>query len=152
MEDCLEDVINFLKKPEIIETFVDILICSVPLWVAAVIGLVIGWSWRPRWTSIVYLGLRPKLSLIWTFPLGFGARRLWIDFTALSAFSLASRLWSNFRVRNRKDSDNGLSARYGETTGGNIRMATGAPSKENIVVNENDFEHLLHLINSLSIL
>lgn len=26
-------------------------------------------------------------------------------------------------------------------------MATGAPSEENVVVNENDLEHLLHLIN-----
>lgn len=121
MEDCIENIINFVKKPAIMETFVDILICSVPLWVAAVIGLVIGWSWRPRWTSLVYLGLRPKLRLFWAFPLGFGARRLWIAFTALSAFSLASsRLCSNFRGRTRKDSV-GDSARSGETIGGNIR-------------------------------
>lgn len=103
LEESFTDLIDFVKKPEIVETAVDILICSVPLWLAAVIGLAIGWSWRPRWTGLLYLGLRPKLRLFWALPPGFGAYRLWIAFTALS---VATRLWSYFRAPHREDSVN----------------------------------------------
>ncbi|GMP25842.1 hypothetical protein CsSME_00002515 [Camellia sinensis var. sinensis] len=48
------------------------------------IGLVIGWSWRPRWTGLLYLGHCSKLRLTWTAPPGFGAWRFWLAFTAFS--------------------------------------------------------------------
>ncbi|CAA6662736.1 unnamed protein product [Spirodela intermedia] len=87
-----------MRRPTVVETLVDLLLCAVPIWVAVMIGLVIGWSWRPRWTGLVFLGLRSRLRVpwFWTFPLGFGARRLWFAFTALSAFSVCRRLWANF--------------------------------------------------------
>ena len=34
-------VVEFLKKPSIAETFVDILLCAVPIWLAVIIK----WSW-----------------------------------------------------------------------------------------------------------
>jgi len=83
---------DFFNKPSVTETFVDVLLCVVPIWVAVMIGLLIGWSWRPRWTSLVYLGFRSKLRFLCTVPPGFGARRIWLAFTALSAFSVCSRL------------------------------------------------------------
>ncbi|RVX21673.1 hypothetical protein CK203_001022 [Vitis vinifera] len=76
MEDIFFDFMDFMKKPSVIETLLDILLCAVPIWVAVMIGLVIGWSWRPRWTGLVYLGLRSKFRFLWTAPPGFGARRL----------------------------------------------------------------------------
>ena len=86
MDETFFDLMEFLKKPTITETFVDILLCAVPIWLAVMIGLVIGWAWRPRWTSLVFIGLRSKFRFIWTAPPGFGARRLWLAFTALFAF------------------------------------------------------------------
>jgi len=53
MEEPFFDVVEFLRRPSIAETFVDILLCAVPIWVAVMIGLVIGWSWRPRWTGLL---------------------------------------------------------------------------------------------------
>ncbi|KAE8686737.1 TPX2 family protein, putative isoform 1 [Hibiscus syriacus] len=92
MDETFFDLMQFLKKPTITETFVDILLCAVPIWLAVMIGLVIGWAWRPRWTSLVFLGLRSKFRFIWTAPPGFGARRLWLVFTAPPGFG-ARRLW-----------------------------------------------------------
>lgn len=100
----MDYLMEFINKPAIVETFVDILLCAVPIWVAVMIGLVIGWSWRPRWTGILFLGLRSKLRFAWTAPPGFGARRIWLAFTALSAFSVGRRLWFNFRGRKVKES------------------------------------------------
>ena len=97
MGEIYADFMDFMKKPAVVETLVDVLLCSVPIWVAVMIGLVIGWSWRPRWTGLVFWGLRSKFRFIWTAPPGLGARRLWFAFTALSAFSVCRKLWSNFR-------------------------------------------------------
>ncbi|KAJ4977701.1 hypothetical protein NE237_008481 [Protea cynaroides] len=99
MEEILFNfnLMEILKKPAMVETFVDNLVCIVPIWVVVMIGLLIGWSWRTWWTGLVFLGLRSKFRFLWTAPPGFGACRLWLACTTLSAFSVASRLWSNFK-------------------------------------------------------
>lgn len=102
MDEVFFDMMEFLKRPSITETLVDILLCAVPIWLAVMIGLVIGWSWRPRWTGLVFLGLRSKFRFIWTAPPGFGARRLWLAFTALSAFSACRVLWNNSKGKGAK--------------------------------------------------
>ncbi|RWW80208.1 hypothetical protein BHE74_00011470 [Ensete ventricosum] len=89
------DFVDLMRKPAVVEPLIDILLCAVPIWVAVMIGLVIGWSWRPRWTGLLFLGLRSKLRFLWTAPPGLGARRLWIAFTALSVFSMCHKLCSS---------------------------------------------------------
>lgn len=96
MEGFYADLMELMSKPVVVETLIDVLLCAVPIWVAVMIGLVIGWSWRPRWTGLLFLGLRSRFRFIWTAPPGLGARRLWLAFTALSAFSVCRRLWSSF--------------------------------------------------------
>ncbi|KAF2541268.1 hypothetical protein F2Q68_00031961 [Brassica cretica] len=94
MDESYRNLTDFIRRTSVPETFVDILLCAVPIWLAVMIGLLIGWSWRPRWTGLVYLGFRSKLRFLWTAPPGFGARRVWLAFTALSAFSVCRTLWS----------------------------------------------------------
>ncbi|KAK6145985.1 hypothetical protein DH2020_019854 [Rehmannia glutinosa] len=96
------NALEFFNYPAVMEAFVDILVCAVPIWLAVMIGLLIGWSWRPRWTGLVFLGFRSKLRFIWTLPPGLGARRFWLAFTALSAFSLCRGLWFRSRGMSRK--------------------------------------------------
>ncbi|PNY14057.1 hypothetical protein L195_g010728 [Trifolium pratense] len=148
MEDYLFDVMEFMKKPSITETFVDILLCAVPIWLAVMIGLVIGWSWRPRWTGLLFIGLRSKFRFLWTVPPGFGARRLWLAFTALSAFSICRSYWSNFKNKAKAqdpsqsvNSDNGGSDSTDAT-----RFGDKADEREKDTVTQADLEHLLHLL------
>ncbi|KAI8566357.1 hypothetical protein RHMOL_Rhmol02G0034700 [Rhododendron molle] len=132
---------GFLNRPAVVEIFVDILLCAVPIWLAIMIGLVIGWSWRPRWTGLLYLGLRSKLRFAWTtVPPGFGARRLCLAFSALSAFSVGRTVWVRFRGRG-KDLIGARSP---------VESIGGEPSASEIedVVTENDLERLLHFIES----
>ncbi|MCD7462306.1 hypothetical protein HAX54_048214 [Datura stramonium] len=161
------EFVELMNKPAIMETFVDILVCVVPIWVAIMIGLLIGWSWRPRWTGLVFLGLRSKINrFVWTVPPGFGARRLWLAFTALSAFSVGRKLWFNFQGRTRKPSavaaDSGSVSvdEFGSSlvvsgTGSVsftlrnddsiIRHTTGSENED--IVTEKDLEHFLHLLD-----
>ncbi|KAJ9182224.1 hypothetical protein P3X46_006244 [Hevea brasiliensis] len=154
MDDTFFDLMEFWKKPSITEIFVDILLCAVPIWLAVMIGLVIGWSWRPRWTGLVFLGFRSKFRFLWTAPPGFGARRLWLAFTALSAFSVCRTIWSNFRGRNGKSAATAatpastlpaLARNSGEGSGDSI-SSHGEPVEGEEIVTENDLEHLLLLL------
>ena len=121
MDETFFDLMEFLKKPSIAETFVDILLCAVPIWLAVMIGLVIGWSWRPRWTGLVFLGLRSKFRFLWAPP-GFGARRLWLAFTALSALSVCRTIWSNFKGKDGKSVPAAAASSSGERRGSSVRL------------------------------
>ncbi|CAN1310166.1 StAR-related lipid transfer protein 7, mitochondrial [Linum perenne] len=132
---------DFLKEPSITETFVDILLCAVPIWLAVMIGLFIGWSWRPRWTGLVFLGLRSKFRYLWTVPPGFGARRLWLAFTALSAFSVCRTIWSDFRGKREKSA----AAAAAAADASSLSPAPAGEGREELVTG-NDLEHLLFLL------
>lgn len=146
---------EFMKsRPDsVYEAVVDVLLCAVPIWVAMMIGLVIGWSWRPRWTGIVLLGLRSKLRYAWTAPPGFGARRLWFAFTALSAFSVCRTIWFNVRGRRRQAAAvaAAVAAREqarqdGEGIVDLIEHRSQDDEQEQELVSEKDLDHLLYLL------
>ncbi|KAL2898480.1 StAR-related lipid transfer protein 7 mitochondrial [Bienertia sinuspersici] len=142
----LNDLLQFMSQPAIIETFVDILLCIVPIWLAIMIGLLIGWSWKPRWSGLLFLGFRTKLRFLWTAPPGFGARRLWLAFTALSAFSVLKTLLSSFFGGTPKQPlvpvSHHSDHQYSPITG-----SDGAQEAEHDVVTEKDLEHLLHILD-----
>ncbi|ONM15254.1 Polyketide cyclase/dehydrase and lipid transport superfamily protein [Zea mays] len=94
MAGWCEQAVALLQRPAVAEMAVDVLLCAVPIWAAVMIGLVVGWSWRPRWTGLLFLGLRSRLRILWVPP-GLGARRLWFACTALSACSVATKLISS---------------------------------------------------------
>ncbi|KAH6816353.1 Polyketide cyclase/dehydrase and lipid transport superfamily protein [Perilla frutescens var. frutescens] len=151
--------LEFLSWPAVMETFVDILVCAVPIWVAVMIGVLIGWSWRPRWSGLVFLGFRSKLQFVWTAPPGLGARRLWLALTALSALSFCRRLWFSFNVRSRKMDDSPAQELTDSATarqldavdfscGGDIKPVEGASDGLVNSVTKNDLEHFLDLLGS----
>ncbi|KAL1832432.1 hypothetical protein ACET3Z_002083 [Daucus carota] len=112
----------------------------------------IDWDWSPSWTTLVYVAIRRKFKLFWNFPslTALIPRRLWIAFTALSVVSLATRFWSSSQLQELMDWVDALAGDWdesGETTHAAMRITTGASSRENVAVDENDLEHLLHIIN-----
>ncbi|KAB5545078.1 hypothetical protein DKX38_013190 [Salix brachista] len=152
MDEPFFDIMEFLKKPSMTETLVDILLCAVPIWLAVTIGLVIGWSWRPRWTGLVFLGLRSKFRFLWTAPPGFGARRLWLAFTAISALSVCRTIWSSFKGKNQKSAPASAASTSatspgnpGDRSGGSVSSSGELEDSEDIIT-ENDIEQLLHLL------
>ena len=143
MDESYRNLTDFIRRTSVAETFVDILLCAVPIWLAVMIGLLIGWSWRPRWTGLVYLGFRSKLRFLWTAPPGFGARRVWLAFTALSAFSVCRTLWSRLGSGGKKS--------VGEVPPSEAavsRVSDENREEEKDVVTEKDLEHLLHLLEA----
>ncbi|AEE83452.1 Polyketide cyclase/dehydrase and lipid transport superfamily protein [Arabidopsis thaliana] len=149
MDETYFDLLNFFKNPSFTETFVDILLCAVPIWLAVMIGLLIGWSWRPRWTGLIYLGFRSKLRFLWTAPPGFGARRLWLAFTALSAFSVCRTIWSRNDTRANKSATGSASSQTPVEDNDESGLASRGSDNGTVtedIVTENDLEHLLQLL------
>ncbi|XP_010532604.1 PREDICTED: uncharacterized protein LOC104808596 [Tarenaya hassleriana] len=151
MDETFFDLMDFLRNPSVTETFVDILLCAVPIWLAVMIGLLIGWSWRPRWTGLVYLGFRSKLRFLWIAPPVFGARQLWLAFSALSAFSVCRTIWSRLRPSADKSAAGPTPASTEEAlpidgTGPVPRNGHGSREEKQEVVVENDLKHLLNLL------
>ncbi|XP_073287145.1 uncharacterized protein [Primulina huaijiensis] len=167
----LDNVVwNFFNNRLMMETLVDLLVCAVPIWGAVMVGLLIGWSWRPRWTSLLFLGFRSKFRFIYTASMAFGARRFWFAFTALSAFSVCRQLWFSFRSRSRKEGEEsgeelddsitnlapGMTAASAVAEESNdlvyscrcdIKPATCTPDGGPSGITEKDLRHLLHLLD-----
>ncbi|KAE8690501.1 Polyketide cyclase/dehydrase and lipid transport superfamily protein isoform 2 [Hibiscus syriacus] len=131
MDETFFDLMEFLKKPTITETFVDILLCAVPIWLA--------------------------FRFIWTAPPGFVARRVWLAFTALSAFSVFRAVFSNFIKGSAGKSAAGASISAiplqppSPTVRASPEGAAGtlsgkAEERRQDIVTENDLAHLLYLL------
>lgn len=144
MEPSGMDVYQIFRKPALVETFVNIVMCLVPLWLAVMIGLLVGWSWKPRWAGLICLGMRSKIRFAWTAPPGFGARRLWFAITALTAFPVLRKLWSNFSDSKAKGDDPTL--QESASTELTPPEGTSLRGKEQAVVSDEDLENLLHML------
>ncbi|ONM15241.1 Polyketide cyclase/dehydrase and lipid transport superfamily protein [Zea mays] len=150
MAGWCEQAVALLQRPAVAEMAVDVLLCAVPIWAAVMIGLVVGWSWRPRWTGLLFLGLRSRLRILWVPP-GLGARRLWFACTALSACSVATKLISSaFRRCRGKHQDRASPDDDAAATRDGGCRADGRTNfeGEHDTVTEKDLEHLLQLLDN----
>lgn len=86
-------------KSSMLDTVLEFSACLVPLWVAVLVGLLLGWAWKPKWVSLLFLGLRSRPRLLWTTPPGFGARRIWLAITAFTACQMLKECWLKFKAR-----------------------------------------------------
>ncbi|GJN24747.1 hypothetical protein PR202_gb12506 [Eleusine coracana subsp. coracana] len=152
MAGWCEEAVALLRRPAVAEMAVDVLLCAVPIWAAVMIGLVVGWSWRPRWTGLLFLGLRSRLRILWVPP-GFGARRLWLACTALSAFSVAPSLLSS-AFRRCRGKHQGKECPEDDSADGAVADAAACADAraifegEHDIVTEKDLEHLLQLLDN----
>ncbi|KAF8732086.1 hypothetical protein HU200_016046 [Digitaria exilis] len=150
MAEWWEEAVALLRRPAVAEMAVDVLLCAVPIWAAVMIGLAVGWSWRPRWTGLLFLGLRSRLRLLWVPP-GLGARRLWLACTALSACSVAPKLLSStFRRCRGKHQDKASTEDDAAGADGGCADGSGRTifEGEHDTVTEKDLEHLLQLLDN----
>eukprot|EP00249_Psilotum_nudum_P015108 c25170_g1_i1 orf=635-1918(+) len=97
MEFIDKELQSFAGKLPVLQTAFDVAGSLLPLWVAVIIGLIVGWSWKPRWVSLLVIGLRSRPRLVWGAPPGFGARRLWFALTALTVFQMLKELLHKFK-------------------------------------------------------
>eukprot|EP01018_Ginkgo_biloba_P013144 Gb_27588 [translate_table: standard] len=87
-----------------VETLLNIVLCLVPVWLAVMIGLIVGWAWKPKWASLIFVGLRSSRSqLVLSSPFGFSARRIWFVLSAMMGFPLLRKLCSIVKAWKSED-------------------------------------------------
>ena len=47
----LDALIEILRKPTIGDVVTELALFAAPLWIAVLVGLFVGWAWRPRWAA-----------------------------------------------------------------------------------------------------
>eukprot|EP01018_Ginkgo_biloba_P010598 Gb_26664 [translate_table: standard] len=144
MDTMSNDMYQIFRKPAVLETFLDVVMCVVPIWLAVMIGLIVGWSWKPKWAGLICLGMRSKLRFAWTAPPGFGARRLWFALTALSAFPVLRKLWSNFNESKSKEDDTTMPET--PSMDQTLEERTTLLGKDQAVVTHEDLENLCYML------
>ncbi|GAA0167313.1 hypothetical protein Leryth_020035 [Lithospermum erythrorhizon] len=95
----MESINGWVATMEIVkkQTVSEILVSPVPVWMAVVIGVVIGWSWKSTASCVVFFVfsvVKKLCKFLWTLLPGLDAKRVSLAFTAFSVLSLARQLWS----------------------------------------------------------
>ncbi|KAL8139045.1 hypothetical protein V2J09_005046 [Rumex salicifolius] len=44
-------LMGIFERPTTWEVLIDLMIITIPLWIAVLVGLLLGWSWRPKWAN-----------------------------------------------------------------------------------------------------
>jgi hypothetical protein len=89
------------QRQAMVDTLMDVVMCLVPVWLAVIIGLIVGWAWKPRWASFIFMGLRSfRPQLILSSPPGLNAA-----LTAFMGFPLLRKLWAYFRARKSEEEE-----------------------------------------------
>ncbi|XP_072984478.1 uncharacterized protein [Typha latifolia] len=47
----LDTLVGILQKPTVFDALVELSLLAAPLWIAVLVGLLLGWAWRPRWAA-----------------------------------------------------------------------------------------------------
>lgn len=45
-------LLEILQRPSIGDVLAELVMFSGPLWIAVIVGLVIGWAWKPKWANL----------------------------------------------------------------------------------------------------
>lgn len=48
---------EILSRPNMGEVVGELLMFMTPLWVAVIVGVLVGWAWKPKWANLAYRDL-----------------------------------------------------------------------------------------------
>uniref|UniRef100_A0A2N9IE09 START domain-containing protein n=1 Tax=Fagus sylvatica TaxID=28930 RepID=A0A2N9IE09_FAGSY len=46
-------LLEILQRPTIVDVLSELMMFIAPLWVAVIVGVLVGWAWKPRWAKVV---------------------------------------------------------------------------------------------------
>lgn len=45
-------LLEILQRPTVGDVVVELMLFLGPVWIAVLVGLVVGWAWKPRWANL----------------------------------------------------------------------------------------------------
>ncbi|XP_059442742.1 uncharacterized protein LOC132174978 [Corylus avellana] len=49
----LSTLLEILRRPTMVDVLSELMMFIAPLWVAVIVGVLVGWAWKPRWAKIL---------------------------------------------------------------------------------------------------
>ena len=46
-------LLEILQRPTIVDVLSELLMFIAPLWIAVLVGVFVGWAWKPRWANVL---------------------------------------------------------------------------------------------------
>ncbi|KAL8535654.1 hypothetical protein ACS0TY_011326 [Phlomoides rotata] len=126
--------LEILQKPTIGDVVTELMVFMAPIWVAVLVGVLVGWAWKPKWVNLKVESLDSNKSAMMGFP-QFSASIP--SFTSLKRQIPACVSWVPDFSSVEKESS---SSPYLDCS--SSKMET---EKSN-VVNENDLKHFYNLV------
>ncbi|GFY84017.1 polyketide cyclase/dehydrase and lipid transport superfamily protein [Actinidia rufa] len=130
--------LKFLERPTIGGVLVDMLLFLVPVWIAFVVGVIVGWAWKPRWAATQgYNGKfncsavpSPSVDVISSPVKGLGSTQ------SLNSFGSCA-------MEDGVDKEQVYTPFIEEIDCGSSQLK----KEEGVVVTQEDLEHLCHLVD-----
>lgn len=45
-------LVEIFQQPSIVDVITELMMFAAPLWIAVLVGVLVGWSWKPRWANL----------------------------------------------------------------------------------------------------
>lgn len=46
-------LLEIFQRPSMADVLCELVLFIIPLWIAVIVGVLVGWSWKPKWVSLV---------------------------------------------------------------------------------------------------
>ncbi|KGN53329.1 uncharacterized protein LOC101209389 [Cucumis sativus] len=131
---------EILGRPRIVDVFGELMILIAPLWIAVIVGVLVGWTWKPKWANLGREMMDSSVSddskssstsfsLLGSFP----------SFNSLN-FQMPSCILSSFDGKDEKETSSMPSSSDSDSS------STELEGENLRVVNEDDLEYLCKLV------
>lgn len=45
-------LLEILQKPSMVDVIRELMMLMAPLWIAVIVGVLVGWAWKPKWANL----------------------------------------------------------------------------------------------------
>lgn len=61
-------VLEILQKPTIGDVVIELMVLMAPIWAAVLVGVLVGWAWKPKWVNLKVDSLDSSNKSTMAFP------------------------------------------------------------------------------------
>ncbi|CAH9141321.1 unnamed protein product [Cuscuta epithymum] len=93
-------LVEIFQKKSIGDGILELMMWTTPIWVAVVVGVLVGWAWRPRWADLCsstdsFVSMVSSSSCLQQLFTGFSSRFISEEISQLTPNSSSSLLWES---------------------------------------------------------
>nr|GMD10394.1 START domain-containing proteins involved in steroidogenesis/phosphatidylcholine transfer [Ipomoea batatas] len=125
-------LLEIFQRPSIGDVILELMVFTTPIWVAVVIGVLVGWAWKPRWANLC--ASRDSFDSFVLSSTGINLQQVFSGFSSIPALKLQIPKCFSW---------------ISEETSSPLSPNSSSPLQENDrsrVVDENDLYHLYQLV------